>query len=168
MGTFTRASDFYPSGGWAPSYSTTAGPQQTPLARYSQAQNSLRHYNGETRPLLKLQPTLPSLTDKLTSSPATPSNENKRSLTALSVPDFRIKPPSTSHSTPGPPRLSQPEMVAAVKSFLEQVTSDSMELDGLSLEQFEKLREEVRSIPGWSKVSYVVFIGFLIQIKSLI
>jgi hypothetical protein len=169
MDTFTRSSNFYPSGGWAPSYSTTAGPQQPPSPIYSQAQNSSHRYNCETRPLLKLQPTRPSLTDKLTSSPATPSNENKLSFTAPRVSDFSIKPPTTTPLPTPPARLSQPEMVTAVKSFLEQVTPpDSMELDGLSWDQFEKLREEVSSFPGWSKVSYVVFIGFVIQSKSLI
>jgi hypothetical protein len=45
-------------------------------------------------------------------------------------------------------------MATAVKSFLEVETSaDSLELGGLSLEEFQELREEVSSIPGWDKVS---------------
>ena len=93
------------------------------------------------------------------------------SLTAASVSDLStassVKPPTTPHPTP--PCLSQPEMAAAIKSFLEQeMPLDSMELGRLSWEEFEKLREKVTSIPGWNKVSYVVFIGFVIQIKSLI
>jgi hypothetical protein len=59
-------------------------------------------------------------------------------------------------------------MVAAIKSLLKTEThSDSVELGGISWEEFEKLREEVASIPGWNKVSYVV-IDFVIQIKSQI
>jgi len=163
-----RSSDFYPysASGWARSSSYHGAPlHSSPPAIYTSQTHNSRRNDSEIRQPSKLPPSPPLLSLGFHNSTTTPATvtpgSNAKLFPTDSVPDsdslstaLAVKPPNKHAPFK---KLSHEEMATVIKSFLENKTpTNSMELDGISLEEFQKLRDETTSIPGWNKVSYVV------------